>query len=143
MADAPSPPLPRLDDLTGEFYAWTRQGELRFQRCAACATWRHVPRPMCPACRSTDWTWEPSTGRGTVHTFTVTHRPMHPAFTEVPYAQGIVETDEGVHLVTSIVDIGVEAVAVGLPVEVAFRPVGDGVVLPVYRPRQRGSDAAE
>ena len=42
----PPRPLPALQGLTGEFYAWCRQGELRFQRCDACETWRHVPREI-------------------------------------------------------------------------------------------------
>jgi uncharacterized OB-fold protein len=90
---------------------------------------------MCPTCRGTDWSWERSNGLGVVHTFTVTYRPLHPAFSDVPYAHGIIETGEGVRLVTSIVDVDVDKIRVGLSVEVAFRTVAEDLVLPVYRAR--------
>ena len=61
--------------------------ELRFQRCAACGAWRHPPRVLCAACRSDQWSWEPSSGHGEVFTWTVVHQPLHPAFVDdVPVA---------------------------------------------------------
>ena len=80
MADATTPPLPTLAGLAGEFYGWCKKHELRFQRCTACGTWRHVPRELCAACGSPEWEWARSSGRGTVFTWTVAARAMHPAF---------------------------------------------------------------
>ena len=34
-------PLPRGEDLNGEFYQFCKQHELRFQRCQDCGAWRH------------------------------------------------------------------------------------------------------
>ena len=59
-------PLPKLEGFAGEFYEWCRRGELRFQRCSNCQTWRHVPREMCATCSSLDWSWERSSGKGVV-----------------------------------------------------------------------------
>ena len=73
-------PLPVLEGLSGEFYAWCRQGELRFQRCTDCGTFRHVPRELCAQCNSFAWEWARSSGRGTVYTWTVVQRALHPAF---------------------------------------------------------------
>ena len=86
-------PLPVLEGLTAEFYAWCKKGELRFQRCSGCGAWRHVPRPMCANCSSLDWTWERSTGRGRIFTWTVTAAPLHPGFKDAtPYAPVVVES---------------------------------------------------
>ena len=54
-------PLPGLDGLTEQFYAYCKQSALHFQRCSSCGTFRHVPREMCPECNSFDWEWEAST----------------------------------------------------------------------------------
>ena len=129
-AEAPRP-QPKLEGLAGEYYGWLARGELRFQRCGACGTWRHLPRPICPACHSSEWSWERSAGRGRVFTWTVTHRALHPHFSEVPYAQVLVEMDEGPRVLSWVVDVPPDDLAFDLPVEVEFAEV-DGTTLPVF-----------
>ena len=62
MSDVFARPLPKLTGLTAEFYAFTKQHELRFQRCTGCGRWRHVPRLLCPGCGGAAWEWAPSSG---------------------------------------------------------------------------------
>ena len=127
-------PLPELAGLTKEFYNWCRRGDLRFQRCSSCDTWRHVPREMCANCGSSEWKWEKSKGKGTLFTWTVAERPMHPAFAEdVPYAPVVVEMDEGVRIVSEVVDCAPSELEIGMRVEVAFARVSDEVTLPKFR----------
>jgi len=127
-------PLPTLAGLAGEFYGWCRRHELRFQRCAACGTWRHVPRELCAACGSWDWEWARSSGRGTVFTWTVAVRAMHPAFQDaVPYAPVVVEMEEGVRILSRVTDCPPDALEVGMPVTVAFDVVTPEVTLPTFR----------
>ena len=137
MTDATSsmpPPLPTLQGMTGEFYDWCRRGELRFQRCGACGTWRHVPREMCARCASFQWEWARSSGRGRVYTWTVAARPLHPAFAAAaPYAPAIVAMDEGVRLVSQVVDCPPDALVVDMPVVVVFEAVTPEVTLPRFR----------
>lgn len=118
--------------LTTAFYAWCRAGELRFQRCTGCGRWRHVPRPMCPHCGSWQFEWARSGGRGRVLAWTVVRRPMHPAFATVPYAPAIIELEEGVRMVSVVVDRPPEALRRGLPVSVVFDAVTDEVTLPKF-----------
>jgi len=127
-------PLPALEGLSGEFYRWCRQGELRFQRCADCRAWRHVPREMCAACGSARWAWERSCGRGRVFTWTVVVRAMHPAFAgRVPYAPAVIELEEGVRLLSRVVDCAPEDLAIDMPVEVAFEAATPEIALPAFR----------
>jgi len=130
----PPRPLPALQGLTGEFYAWCRQGELRFQRCDACETWRHVPREICARCGSPAWSWQRATGRGRIFTWTVAERAMHPAFaSDAPYAPVVVEMEEGVRLVGQMVDCPPDALAIDMPVEVVFVAVTPEVTMPKFR----------
>jgi uncharacterized protein len=129
--DPTARPRPRREGLAGEYYAWLERGELRFQRCSACREWRHLPRPSCPSCHSPEWTWERSAGRGRVFTWTVTHRALHPYFAKVPYAQVLVEMDEGPRVLTWVVDVEPDDLAFDLAVEVQFAQV-DGATLPVF-----------
>lgn len=127
-------PLPVLEGLTEEFYGWCRNGELRFQRCTECAAWRHVPREMCPECGSIDWDWQASSGRGKVFTWTVAVRPLHPAFAgAAPYAPVVVELEEGVRLLSEVVDCPPDELRIDMPVEIVFDAVTAEVTLPKFR----------
>ena len=128
-------PLPRREEYNGEFYQFCKQHELRFQRCAACSTWRHMPRESCPTCGSFAWTWERSSGKGTVYSWIVIHRALHPGFTEdLPYAAVIVELEEGVRLVTHVPGLPPAQLRLDMPVEVVFDDVTPEVTLPKFRP---------
>ena len=128
-------PLPVLEGLTAEFYGFCRQGRLHFQRCDRCRTWRHVPREMCAECGSWEWSWEPSSGRGVVFSWTVVNRALHPAFEhDTPYAPVIVEMDEGVRLLSQVEGVAPGDLAIDMPVEVFFEAVTPEVSLPRFRP---------
>ncbi len=127
-------PLPAQDGLTKEFYSWCKRGDLRFQRCSDCDAWRHVPREMCAGCGSFEWTWQRSSGNGTVFSWTTVARPMHPAFAEdVPYAPVVVEMEEGVRLVSEVLDCSPDELEIGMPVRLAFDHVTPDVTLPKFR----------
>ncbi|MGE0822928.1 MAG: Zn-ribbon domain-containing OB-fold protein [Candidatus Binatia bacterium] len=126
--------LPILHGYTKEFYDWCQKGELRFQRCQRCSTWRHPPRPMCGSCHSLDWEWAPTKGKGKVYSWTTVHQALDPAFaTAVPYAAVIVELDEGPRLATWVTDISPDELRIGMPVEVWFDQVSDEVTLPKFK----------
>ena len=127
-------PLPELEGFAADFYRFCKAGELRFQRCTDCGAWRHVPRELCAGCGSWSWEWAASSGRGTIFSWTVVGRALHPAFVDsVPYAPTVVEMEEGVRLLTEIVDCAPEELEIGAPVEVSFEAVTDAVTLPRFR----------
>ncbi len=127
-------PLPAMRDLTKQFYGWCKQRELRFQRCTNCGAWRHVPREVCAQCGSWQWEWARSSGRGKVFTWTVVKRAMHPAFqADVPYAASVIEMEEGVRLVSRVLDCGPDDLEMDMPVAVAFEDVSPEVTLPLFR----------
>jgi uncharacterized OB-fold protein len=128
-------PVPRRDGLNGEFYSFTAREELRFQKCDDCGSWRHMPRHSCARCHSTAWSWQRSSGRGKLYSWNVNHRSFHPGFNaDVPYCVCVIEMEEGVRLISQLVDINLEDYRLDLPVEVVFVPRGDAR-LPMFRPR--------
>jgi uncharacterized OB-fold protein len=63
---------------------------------------------------------------------------MHPDFVqEVPYAPAIIEMEEGVRLVSWVVDCPPEELRTGMPVEVLFDAVTPEVTLPRFRRADR------
>ena len=117
------------------FWDWCRRGELRLQRCTECGRRRHPPRPRCPWCHSATADWARASGRGTVFTWTVCHPPVLPVFADrVPYNAVVVELEEGPLMVSNLVDVGLDELVVGMAVEVVFRPLGEHLVVPQFRP---------
>ena len=131
----PAKPRPRPQDpVEQEFWRLCQDGQLHFQRCSACGTWRHLPRYMCARCGSPEFAWEPSTGRGTLFTWTVTHQALHPAFAhEIPFIAAVVELEEGVRMISNIVGTPNDKLRVGMKLEAVFEDVGDNVSIPKFR----------
>lgn len=129
-------PLPVMEGLAGEFYGWCKEEDLHFQKCTSCDTFRHVPREMCAECNSFEWEWARSTGRGTVYTWVVVNRALHPAFSrDAPYADVVVEMEEGVRLLSTVVDCPPEELEIGMPVELTYDPVTEDITLPRFKRR--------
>ena len=129
-------PLPAMEGLAREFYGRCQKEDLHFQKCTSCNTYRHVPREMCAECNSFEWVWAPSTGRGTVYTWVVVNRALHPAFfKDQPYADVVVEMEEGVRLMSTVVDCPPEELEIGMPVEVTYDAVTKDVTLPRFKRR--------
>jgi uncharacterized protein len=129
-------PLPRIDEESKGYWEACQRHELVVQRCLDCGRMRHYARALCPACLSERVEWVRCSGRGTVYTFTVTHQNQAPGFRDaLPYVLAYVELEEGVRLLTNIVECAPEAVAIGMPVSVVFEDATPEVTLPKFKPR--------
>ena len=74
-------------------------------------------------------------GLGKVYTFTQTNQNGAPGFREaLPYIMAYVELDEGVKMLTNLVDCRAEDVKIGMPVEVVYEDVTPEVTLAKFRP---------
>ena len=90
-------PAPVPNELSRPYWEAAAQGRLVLQCCSACAVVRHYPRVLCDVCYSSAVHWQPASGRGTLHSWTVAHHAFHPAFAaEVPYVLVTVDLEEGV-----------------------------------------------
>jgi uncharacterized OB-fold protein len=115
------------------FWDGVDAGKLLIQRCADCTTLRFPWGPGCNACASLKWDTVESTGRGAVYSHVTMHHPKFPAF-DLPYAVGLIELEEGVRIVSNVVDIPHEDVKIGLPVRLEFRTIDPELTLPVFVP---------
>jgi uncharacterized OB-fold protein len=128
-------PLPRVDEESRGYWEALQRHELYFQRCRDCGTNRFPPRAVCPVCLSSATEWVRASGKGTVHSFTVTYQNQAPGFREeLPYVLAVVELAEGPRLMTNVVDCAPDAVRIGMAVEVVFDDVTPEVTLAKFRP---------
>lgn len=117
------------------FWEGCAAGELCLQHCAHCETPYFPPQSRCPSCLGSAVEWAPVSGRATLYSYMIQHRPA-PGFEDrAPYAVAIVQLAEGPRMMTNIVGIPntPEALVLDMGLEVRFESRAD-VYLPVFGP---------
>ncbi|MDY6862787.1 MAG: Zn-ribbon domain-containing OB-fold protein [Thermodesulfobacteriota bacterium] len=131
----PTKPLPIPDEDTREFWEGCKRGELLIQRCNRCERYRFQPRAICPDCMSLENEWKKVSGKGKIYSFVVYHQPHHPAWKdEIPYVVALVELDEGIRMISNIIEFPHDQVKIGMAVEVKFEKAADEITLPKFKP---------
>ena len=74
----PTRARPKPTPETQHFWDGTQAGELRLQRCDACANVYFPPRPFCPACASRKVSIFKASGKATLYSYVINHRPAAP-----------------------------------------------------------------
>lgn len=128
-----TPPVPTPE--SQHFWDGTRAGELRLQRCAACSRAFFPPRSFCPECGAREVTVFRASGRATLYSYTINHRPR-PDWPQEPHSIAIVTLEEGPRMTTNIVGCPQtpESLQLDMPLEVDFERISDDISLPVFRP---------
>jgi len=122
---------------TEPFWIAAGQHQLVVQRCVSCGTVRHPPGPFCPTCRTQESEWMDLSGRATLYSFTVIRHALAPHLREyLPMVIAVVEPEEApnARLVANLVEVEVEDVVIGMPLEVVWEDAGDGVAVYRFRP---------
>lgn len=129
-------PIPEPTPETQAFWDGTKAGELRLQRCDSCSHVYFPPRPFCPECASRKVSWFKASGKGKLHSYVINHRPAYGFEQDAPYAIAVIMTDEGVKMLTNMVDVEQtpEALVLDMPVEVTFEQISEKIALPKWRP---------
>ncbi len=134
MANTAKIPVPVATPETLHFWEGTKSGELRLQKCDECSHVYFPPRPFCPGCASRKVSIFKASGKATLYSYVINHRP-HPAF-DGPYSIAVVELEEGPRMMTNIINVDQtpEALILDMPLEVTFKPLSDDIHLPYFQP---------
>lgn len=116
------------DPATAAYWAAARDGVMRLRRCRDCAKPHWYPRPVCPFC-SGETEWEGVSGLGVIYSVSVTRRAG-----PISYAIAYVTLDEGVTMLTNIVDADLDTLHIGQRVKVCFKPAEGGYRIPMFTP---------
>ncbi|MBM2824967.1 MAG: hypothetical protein HW402_631 [Dehalococcoidales bacterium] len=127
-------PLPVIDPDNAEFWQACKRHELVLPRCPHCKTYRYPPSPMCHVCNSMDVEWVKSAGKGKIYSYVITVQPVHPGFVgKVPFATVLVQLQEGVFMISNIVNSDPYEIRIDMPVEVVFEDVTEEITLPKFK----------
>lgn len=126
--------VPMATPETQHFWDGTKAGELRLQRCDSCNHVYFPPRPFCPECASRSVSVFAASGKAVLYSYVINHR-QHPNY-EGPYAIAVARLEEGVNMLTNIVecDQTPEALVLDMPLEVTFEKLSDDISVPKFKP---------
>ncbi len=127
MSDARKIPAPAVNAENKPYFDAAAQGRLLIKRCLDCGKAHFYPRALCPHCFSERTEWQEAKGTGTVYTYSVMR-------TGAPFVIAYVTLEEGVTLLTNIVDCSPDQVRIGHEVRVVFRPAEGGALVPMFAP---------
>jgi uncharacterized OB-fold protein len=126
---------PEIDDTTSEYWAAAADGRLIADKCSDCGELAPYPRGFCPACWSGNVSSVELSGRGTLYTYSEVHvNPMPPFKDLVPYVAAMVDLEEGPRVLTRLVDITADELAIGMALRATFEQVDEGEGLVLFAP---------
>lgn len=121
-------PAPRALPEALPFWEAAKEGRLLVKRCADCGETHYYPRDICPHCLSANSEWLDASGEGVIYSFSTMGRDV------ARYTLAYVTLDEGVTMLTNLVDCDPGALSIGQRVRVIFKPSDGGYPVPMFTP---------
>ena len=120
-------PSPPLNPESKPFFDAAREGRFMLGRCKSCKELHYYPRALCPFCTQ-ETELVAAKGGGTLYSYSVMRRVAE------PYAIAYVTLDEGVTVLTNLVDCNLDGLRIGSRVRVVFKPAEGGEMIPMFTP---------
>ena len=111
------------------FWDATADGTMLVPWCRDCGKPFWYQRAVCPLCLGGSVEFREASGGGAIYTYSVQRRGA-----EEPYAIAYVRLDEGVTMLTNLVECDFDALRIGQRVRVHFVETGEGNALPMFTP---------
>ncbi len=128
-------PLPEFRPETKPFWDACKNHELMLPKSKETNEFFFYPRALSPGDDMAEVEWGQASGKAKVWTYSIHHMGPTKAYKgDGPYVVALVETEEGVKMMTNIVDCNPNDVHVGMDVEVVFDDVTEEVTLPKFKP---------
>ena len=120
----PSPPMSVENEA---FWAAANEGRLMVPRCKDTGQFFWYPRNLSPFTLSNNVELVEASGKGTIYTYSVMRRA------DPQYAIAYVTLEEGITMMTNIVDCDFDSLTVGQAVELDFYETENGQRVPVFK----------
>jgi uncharacterized OB-fold protein len=124
--------LPQTTPVSEPYWQGCREGKLLLQQCDACAAFQFYPRVLCSRCGHGELHWREATGRGRVASFTVVRKPVSSDY-PAPSIIALIDLEEGPRMMSSLINVEPEEVAVNAAVTVDFQDWSEDIAMPVFR----------
>lgn len=108
------------------YWEAAQEQRLLIKQCQDCGRPHFYPRAICPHCFSDNTHWKDSQGLGEIYSFSVMRRVPR------PYAIAYVTLDEGVTMMSAIVDCDLDRLYIGQRVKAVFCPSDSTITVPAF-----------
>ena len=98
------PIVPEYSAFSETFRQGLAAGKFLTTSCSSCGSMTFPPKQHCPDCWSAGMEWTGLSGNGILYARTTIHAAATQFHGEVPFSVGIVDLEEGVRLVTGLID---------------------------------------
>jgi len=127
----------RFNHWSSPFWEGAQNGEVRIQQCRDCGNKMYPPRVYCTHCLSANIDWIKCSGKGILYAYSTIYEEPPPRvakFLSSPYTLALVDLEEGVRMLTNIVECKPDELKCDMKVEVVFHDIGEGVNLVWFKP---------
>ena len=130
-------PPPLANATTLPWWEAAAEHRLVVQHCTSCGRTRLPPAPICPECRSADSDWKQVSGAGEVYTYTIVHRPIA-AGQQLPFVIAVIALEDsgGLRIISNLVDVKLDELDIGLPVQLVWEDMSADLTIPRFRPKE-------
>ena len=118
-------PSPPINPENKAFFDAAREGRLLLGSCRSCKELHYYPRAICPFCAD-ETQCVAAKGNGKLYSYSVMRRVPE------PYAIAYVTLDEGVTMLTNLVDCDLDRLKIGDAVRLVFKAAEGGEMIPMF-----------
>ena len=119
-------PSPPVNPESKAFFDAAREGKLLLAKCSCLQGAALLPARGLPVLRQREDRMGGSEGQGTIYSYSVMRRVAE------PYAIAYVTLDEGVTMLTNIVDCDLDRLRIGDAVRLVFKAAEGGEMIPMF-----------
>jgi len=128
-------PLPKPSKWSQPFWDSARKHKLTLKKCKDCGHIDHPPYLYCTNCHSDNSEWVEASGKGKLVAYAInTYMVPFPFWDDMPYVVAMIDLEEGVRMLSNIVECDHDKLKNGMELEVVFDDVSDEFTLPKWRP---------
>ena len=117
-----------------EFWEGAKKNKLLLQKSIKSKKYFLYSRAFSGVAADEPFVWTEASGLGVIYSFTICHIPGGSEFyvDKTPYVVGSILLNEGVRLMSNIVDADHEAINIGKKVQVVFKKFNADLIVPCF-----------
>lgn len=130
-------PAPHHLSFSQTYWEGTRERKVLLQFCRDSGQYQFFPKPVSVFTGGRDLEWHEVSGRGEVFSYTVARVARPPFAGQTPYLIGTVTLDEGVNVISNVINCPLDLISIGMRVRPAWTPLPDGTNLLLFEPDEQ------
>ena len=128
-------PMPKPTKWTQPFWDAAKQHKLVLKQCRDCGNIDHPPYLYCTHCLSDNLEWIEASGKGKLYAYAINYYMVpFPFWDDMPYVVAMIDLQEGVRMISNLVECDPKELKNGMELEVVFHEVSPEFTLPKWRP---------